>query len=223
MMKFATTSGLRWLVPVTAVTGLLTAPAWADGDGDGLPHIAVAQEGAGTPQDPFDFELEFKVFAGFADTDPPTLTVITPDFEPGGYVSRPFDPDDIPNADLGFVSEIEGVGENVVIQADIVVQLIEKDPNFRVTLTDEIFATNGSTLDLGNQFDEHPQWVLANSEGDFTPATALFEVFNTNEGSVGSPDASLGQFRIVLAVPEPTSLTLIGLSGLAMLGRRRRR
>ncbi|MEM6393693.1 MAG: PEP-CTERM sorting domain-containing protein [Planctomycetota bacterium] len=216
---------LKRLLPVVAVAGFSTAPAFADGDddGDGLPHIAIAQEGAGTPSDPFEFELEFAVDAGLDEsTTPPTLTVVTPDFEPGGYTSRPLAPGNIPNADLGFVSEIEGVGENVVIAADIVVQLIEKDANFAVFQSSEIFVNPLDTLSLGNQFDEHPTWVLANAEGDFTSATALFEVFDVTDGGIGSGAESLGQFRINLVVPEPTSLVLFGLAAPALMLRRRR-
>ncbi len=208
------------LFTVAAAAVAFSAPAIFAQD-DGAPHIAVAQEASG------ELELEFEIVFGLDEsTTPPTITLDTSVYDSSfpGYRTFPVNSTPSPNDDLGFVSEVEGASEEGgAINGDIVVRMLSKDANFTAFFaSSEIFTTADPDYELGNQFDNHPIWVLANAFGDLTPASASFEVFDVNTGAIGSGATSLGQFDITLAVPEPTSLALLaGLSGVALLRRRR--
>ena len=214
----------RTLFALTLPLSLAASPTvFADGDpdtdGDGAPHIAVAQESSG------ELELEYEIFAGFDDsTDPPTITLDTSVYDSSfpGFRTFPVNDTPSPNDDLGFVSEVEGASEEgTAINGDIVVRLLSKDDMFSAFFAgDEIWASPGDEVDLGDTFDYHPIWVLSTTDQSFRGSTsASFEVFDT----LGGTNESLGRFDVVLAVPEPTSAALLaGLGGLALIRRRRR-
>ncbi len=204
--------------------GLMAAPlvlqptaALAD-EGDGAPHLAVVDDAG-------NLELEFEIDFGLDNTtDPPTINLATLAYDNvlGGYRTFAVNDTPTPNDDLGFVSEVED--PNGSFSGDIVVRMLSKDANFTTFFESaEIFTLADPDFELGSSFDTHPIWVLSNDEGDFTSASALFEVFDVTLGDIGSGAESLGQFQVNLAVPEPTTAGLLGVAGLTLLARRRRK
>ena len=201
----------------TAVLATLLAgaalPALAqEEEGDGAPHIAIAQDGT-------ELEIEFEVETGLDESGPiPTLTLDASFFSLGNYQTRPLNDTPSPNDDLGFVSEVEGAGEEGgTIDADIVIRLVSASDNFLAfDGVTQLFDAVGAELALGSAFDLHPTWALTNAIDDFTPATATFDIVNVAGG-----EATLGQFSLVLTVPEPASAALLAL--VAPLALRRRR
>ncbi|MGB0767274.1 MAG: PEP-CTERM sorting domain-containing protein [Phycisphaeraceae bacterium] len=212
-MKALTMTKLALAALATPI--LMTATDASAGEGDGFPHIAIAEEPSG------ELALEFEV--GLDETTtPPTITLIAPEFSSffGGYRTFPLTETAFENSDLGFVSEVEGEEEGGAIAGDILVRLLSKDDAFKAYFptTTEIFTLTSTDFALGDQFDTHPTWILANAEGDFTPASATFEVFDVS----GATEESLGQFNVTLTVPEPGSAVAL-LAGAGLLAARRRR
>jgi hypothetical protein len=211
----------KTLIAAAACSTLLAGQALA-AEGDGFPHIAVAQETTG------ELALEFSITTGLDETTtPPTINLIAPQFSSffGGYQTIPLTETAFENSDLGFVSEVEGAAEEGgAINGDIVVRMLTKDTNFQAFFEGtELFTTSSPDFLLGNQFDRHPTWVLAGPEGTTDTASASFEVFDVTSGAIGSGAESLGQFDVVLAVPEPSSaLALLAGAGLIAARRRRR-
>ena len=188
-------------------------------DGDGAPHVAVAQLPDGS------LEVEYEIGFGLDETaDPPriTLDVSAYDAFAGGFRTFPVNDTPSPNDDLGFVSEIEGSGEEGgALNARIGLRLLSKDANFRAFLgAEEILTGPGDVLDLGFAFDTHPTWVLASGDPAFSGSSdASLELFNRGTG------ASLAAFDVRLdtePIPEPAAaFALAGLGGLTLLRRRR--
>jgi hypothetical protein len=207
---------------VAAVPVLATGSALAEGDG--FPHIAVAQELSG------ELVLEYAIDFGLDTTDPqkPIVNLVAPTFSGffGGYQTSPLTPTAFPNSDLGFVSEVEGsTEEGGAINGDIVVRMLSKDADFKAFFSgSEIFTGGSPDFELGSAFDTHPTWVLSSTQGDLAAtASASFEVFNVSGGAIGSGnEQSLGTFDVALSVPEPTSGLLV-LAGAGLIAARRRR
>jgi len=179
---------------------------------DGAPHIAVVQDGSA-------FEIEFEVETGLDESGAvPTLTLDASLFSLGNYQTIPLNDTPSLNDDLGFVSEVEGGPEGGTLDANIVVRRLSASDNFvAFNGVTPIFTAAATDLALGSAFDLHPTWALTNAIDDLTPATASFEIFDV----AGGGEVSLGQFDIVLVVPEPASAAL--LAALAPLALRRRR
>ncbi|MEM1355897.1 MAG: PEP-CTERM sorting domain-containing protein [Planctomycetota bacterium] len=206
------------------IAGIATGPtAYADAD-DGAPHVAVVFDGT-------EYEFELGIDAEFIDdtTDPPTINLVTAPFDPtNGYatIPVPFNTTPTENDDLGFLSEYEGP-DGGSFEGFFVAQLTGKSDNFAASFGgDAIFTALDSIFELSTLgdpgFDTHPTWALTNAEGDLTPGFAEFDIYNTDAGEVGSTEAFIGDFRIVLTpIPEPGSIALLGLGGLALLRRRR--
>lgn len=229
-----TLSDPRNLSLLLASAVLATAsPAFAQSgeEGDGAPHIAVAQEDDGS------LVLEFEVDAGLnLSTALPTITLdvnldsFLSDPTTGTFIFRsaplgdrpdPFAPL-APNEDLGFVSEVEGaLEEGAALNVGVSVRLLSSDEGFSATSGGEdIFTSaNGFVFDLGNAFDVHPTYQLTADSADFTGSvSASFEVFETASGAV------IGGYNLVLdtqPIPEPTTAVLAGAMGLLVLRRRR--
>lgn len=201
---------VKHLMAAATASALVAGSAWAS-EGDGAPHVAVVYNGT-------DYELEFEIDAEFIQGN--TINLVTAPFDPtNGYatIPVPFNTTPTENDDLGFVSEFEAPASS--FDGDIIVELTSKSSNFAAFLGSEIFTAPGSQLELGTDldpgFDTHPTWALTNAEGDLTPGTASFEIFNGAE--------SLGTFQIVLTpVPEPSSALLLAGAGLIAVRRRRR-
>lgn len=197
-----------------ALPGLIAANTVMADEEDGAPHIAIVDDGT-------TLTIDFEVEAGFEDGNPPTLTLLAPVYSPTfvGYITEPINDTPAPNDDLGFVSEYVGLDSNGSFSGDIIVRMLSKDANFAAFESGSLIFTDSATdLALGTNFDTHPRWILANSEGDFTPASASFEVFDVSSGS----EISIGTFDVLLTVPEPGSAIALLVGAGLIAGRRRR-
>ena len=198
-----------------AAAAALALPAAANEEGDGAPHVAVAQEPTG------ELEVEFEVGFGLDNSvDPPRLTLDTSAYSGlyQGFRTFPVNDTPSPNDDLGFVSEVEGVEEEgAALSESVGLRLLSKDAGFRVfDGTREILTAPGSTFSLGNAFDFHPVWVLSTPDRGFLGASdASLELFSETTG------ATIGAFDVRLAVPEPGTALLLGAAGTLLLRRRR--
>lgn len=208
----------RLMCAACLVAGVQKANAGED-DGDGAPHIAIADTGTA-------LEVEFEIDFGLDQSGSvPVITLDASVFDSffGGYRTFPINDTPSPNDDLGFVSEVEGAGEEGgVINGDIVVRLLSSSDNFGARLgSTDLFTDTDIDFELGTSFDTHPIWFAFNPEGDFTSATASFEIFDVSTGSIGSGAGSLGQFDLIVAVPEPTTAGLLAAASLMVIRRRR--
>ncbi|BAM02871.1 PEP-CTERM sorting domain-containing protein [Phycisphaera mikurensis] len=210
-----TLSTLSTRVALGAAAAVLAFPAAADGEGDGAPHVAVAQELTG------ELEIEYEVDAGLDESVTPVrLTLDTSAYSTlyAGFRTFPVNDTPSPNDDLGFVSEVEGVDEEgAALSESIGLRLLSKDADFAIfDGTTEILASPNATFSLGNAFDFHPVWVLRTQDQGFLGTSdASLEVFSEATGD------SIGTFDVRLAVPEPTTAALFGIAGTLLLRRRR--
>ena len=81
---------IKYGVMGLALAGMgVSSPAMADEEGDGFPHIAIAEEAGG------ELAVEFEIDTGLdLGTTPPTITLVAPSFSAffGGYQTFPLTP-----------------------------------------------------------------------------------------------------------------------------------
>jgi hypothetical protein len=102
-----------------------------------------------------------------------------------------------------------------------------------VTLSSPITLAAGQSFDLGAYVDTNPSgdsfWNPVNGAGSFGSFVGNPSQVNNADGtgfgfpgnSAGNPTLGLFGPSLIATVPEPGSLTILGVAGLAMLGRRR--
>ena len=154
------------------------------------------------------------------------------EFDPGDIHDLPivtFIPGDgFGGDDPGFAAlDVDEPGEDfftLSASAEISIELVSRDADLQV-LDDALFTTLLDTagdqwaLPAGNTFDTHPFWFV--DDPDFSELGQTFDLsFKLVDVSGTYTDSPVYSTQFV-AVPEPHSLALILVGGLAMLRRRR--
>jgi hypothetical protein len=108
---------------------------------------------------------------------------------------------------------------------NLTLELVNITPGFEVANTDgtTILDSAGDQIALGSggiNLDFTPVFVATSST--FADYSATFKLIDTSSANGGNAFGESGQFVFNSVVPEPTSLALIGIAGVALLRRRGR-